>query len=58
MAWAPNPGTYRMDLRFLSLTTRNWLVADTSKLNGSAAGCCGERYHPGVLQNLVLPRFA
>lgn len=39
MAWAPNSGTYRLDVRFLSLAALDWLlVADSSKLNGSSAG--------------------
>ncbi|MFC4949429.1 hypothetical protein [Pseudonocardia sp. GCM10023141] len=109
MAWAPNAGEYRLDLRFVSLDALDWLlVADTPKLNEGSAGrgrsvleFCqpgsspedhqrsfsgralhtlhesselpggllrssrvytidgdDERYYPGVLQNLVLPRFA
>lgn len=109
MAWAPNRGRYRLDLRFVSLDALDWLlVADTPKLNEGSAGrgrsvqeFCplgsapedhqrnfsgrnlrsshdtqelpggllrtsrvytfdgdDERYYPGVLQNLVLPRFA
>lgn len=109
MAWAPNRGRYRVDLRFVSLDALDWLlVADTPKLNEGSAGrgrsvqeFCqfgsapedhqrnfsgrnlrssldthelpggllrtsrvytfdgdDERYYPGVLQNLVLPRFA
>lgn len=109
MAWAPNPGTYQLDLRFASLDALDWLlVADTPKLNEGSAGrgrsvmeFCplgssaenhqrsfsgrnlrsaqesrelpdgllrssrvytfdgdDEHYYPGVLQNIVLPRFA
>ncbi|MGH3613809.1 MAG: hypothetical protein ACRDRK_14700 [Pseudonocardia sp.] len=109
MAWAPNPGEYRLHLTFASLAVLDWiLVADTAKLNGDSAGhsrsvreysphdtgaedhqrsfsgrnlrlrreiqpvaggvlrasrvytidADSGRYYPGVLQNLVLPRFS
>jgi len=108
MSWAPNPGEYRMELTFASLTALDWLlVADATKLTADSAGRGrsvreyrapgsdpdhhqrsfsgrnlrvpqvaeptergefgfsraytiaddGDRYYPGVLQNVVLPRM-